>query len=367
MLSCLFSVEDGNQEVDKFIQAIEEGYAGLNPKTYWPLNGGQIDAYFDVDEALDMYYRLNKLKEKHSVKEIADLMPQADILRIFLEHNAIIGLKVAKKLGIANISTEDRVQYSLFLFDILKHKVTNDVFCLDGKNLIFDEHEISAMLKETEWDIPLSEIDKKKVAFFSMACNNLCYTLYYDIFMTGGFYLHGPYDVSEKFGEGAIMLIRDFHDLNPKELWPNLEMPYQKVRICAVYKGLDLKINFVNHPVTRDTIADKLIAFKIYLDDREISITQIDEIKELFQFTSSIQTKKINALSDLDKVRKGIEIAYYLFRRIRNHMGDDWKPPKEIENTLQKFGDQFIKQFQYKEIPSMEHWRRIYDPRDDYY
>src|SRR3989344_9702768 len=122
-----------NKEIDEFLKAIEQSFSGVNPKTFWPLNGGQIDAYFDVDEALDMYYRLNKLKEKRNIKEIADLMPQADIIRIFLEHNAIIGLKVAKKLGIANISTEDRVKYTLFLFDILKNKVKNDIFCLDGK------------------------------------------------------------------------------------------------------------------------------------------------------------------------------------------------------------------------------------------
>ena len=131
--------EKRQKQIDQFIQAIEESFSGLDPKTFWPLNGGQIDAYFDVDEALDMYYRLNKLKEKLSVKEIADLMPQADIIRIFLEHNAIIGLKVAKKLGIADISIEDRVKYTLFLFELLKYKVKNDIFCLDGKNFILDE------------------------------------------------------------------------------------------------------------------------------------------------------------------------------------------------------------------------------------
>ena len=360
-------MEEDNKQIGRFIQAIEESFSGLNPKTFWPLNGGQIDAYFDVDEALDMYYRLNELKEKLSIKEIADLMPQADIIRIFLEHNAIIGLKVANKLGIDNISAGDRVKYTLFLFEILKHKVKNDIFCLDGKNFILDEKEISKFLKETNWDKPLSHEDKKKIAFFTVMTNNLCYTLYYDIFMTGGFYLHGPYDASEEFGEGSILLIRDYHDLNPKEIWPDLQMPYQKVKICAVYKNLDLKINFVNHPITKDSIGDKLIAYKIYLDGKEIEINKIDELIEIFHKVSSQQTKKINALPDLDKVRKGAEIAFYFFRKLRKYMGDDWRPPKEIEQTIEKFGDKFIKQFQYQEIPSMEHWKRLFDPRDDYY
>jgi len=174
-------------EIDRFLLAIEESFSGLNPKTFWPLNGGQIDSYFDVDEALDMYYRLNKLRGKLNVKEIADLMPQADIIRIFLEHNAIIGLKVAKKLGISEINIEDRVKYVLLLFEILKHKVKNDIFCLDGKNLLLDEKEVSKLLKEIAWDKSLSYDEKKKIAFFTVMANNLCYTLYYDVFMTGGF------------------------------------------------------------------------------------------------------------------------------------------------------------------------------------
>jgi len=356
-----------NKEIDEFLKAIEQSFSGVNPKTFWPLNGGQIDAYFDVDEALDMYYRLNKLKESLSVKEIADLMPQANIIRIFLVHNAIIGLKVAKKLGIVDIRKEDRVKYVLLLFEILKTKVKNDIFCLDGKNLILDEQEISKLFKENGWEKPSDHDDKKKIAFLTVMLNNLCYTLYYDIFMTGGFYIHGPYDASEEFGEGTIMIIRDFHDLSPKNLWSDLQIPFKKIKICAVYKNLDLKINFINHPITKDSIGDKLIAYKIYVDDKKINLDQVDGIIKEIQKVSSQQTKKINSLSDLDKVRKGAEIAFYFFRKLRKYMGDDWRPPKEIEQTIEKFGDKFIKQFQYQEIPSMEHWKRLFDPRDDYY
>jgi hypothetical protein len=355
------------ERINYFIQAIELGFKGMNPKTSWPLNGGQISSYFDVDEALDMYYRLNKLKEKLSVIEISNLMPEADIIRNFLQNNAIIGLKVANKLGLANISKKEIVSYTLFLFDLLEKKVKSDIFCLDGKNSIHDEKEIYTFLREVNWDIPLSNEDKKKIAFLTVISNNLCYTLYYDIFMTGGFYIHGPYDVSEKFGEGAILLIRDFHNLNPAELWPDLEMPYQQLKICSVYKNLNLKINFVNHPITKESIGDKLIAYKIYLDGKEIEFKKIDELIELFNKISLQQTKKINSLTDLDKVRKGAEIAFYLFRKIRNYMGDDWRPPKEIEKTISLFGDKFIKQFQYETIPLIDHWKMIFDPRNEYY
>lgn len=358
-----------NQEIDKFLKAIEQSFEGLNPKTNWPLNGAQIDSYFDVDESLDMYYRIKRLRKTKTKKEIADMLPAPDIIRIFLQHNAIIGLKVAKKLGIDEISTKDRTDYVLFLFDILREKVKGDIFCLDGKNSLLDNKEVKEILDSRNWNLIKDPKEKRKVSFLTVMGNNVAYTTFFDPYMTGGFYLHGPYDASEKFGEGAILLVRDYHNLDPKTLWPDLEMPYKKLKIFAIYNNLDLKINFVNHPITKDSIGDKLIAYKIYLDGKEISIDKIDELTDLFHKISSLQTKKVNSWTDLDKVRMGAKIAFYLFKDFREEMGDNWVPKNYVEKTIEKFGDKFIKKFAFKEreIPNLEHWKRIFDPRDDYF
>lgn len=350
--------------IDKFLKAIEESYQGINVKTSWPLNGAQVDSYFDVDEALDMYYRLNKLRETKSVKEIADLMPPPDMIRLFLQHNGIIGLKVAKTIGVANIPKEDRLEYVNFLFNILEKKVRGDIFCLDGKNILFDNVEIKDLIKNLKKVEGRDE--QRSVAGLIVSANNWCYSLYYDLFMTAGFYLHGPYDVSEKFGEGAILVIREYHDLNPKDLWPDLEMPYKKMRILCVYKNLDLKINFVNHPITKESIADKLVAYKVFLDNFGVGVSEVEPLDSLFDELREKQTKRVNNLADLDKVRKGAEIAFYFFKELRASMGDDWRPTKDIEKTIQKFGTEFIEKFRHSK-PGLEHWKRIMDPRNDYY
>lgn len=368
-ITLFFNTMEKNKEIDNFIKAIEQSFEGLNFKTNWPLNGAQIDSYFDVDEALDMYYRIKKLRETKTTKEIADMLPAPDIIRIFIEHNAIIGLKVAKKLKIGEISTEDRVNYTLFLFDILKEKVKGDIFCLDGKNSLLDKEEIKGMLNSKNWNYVKDMQEKKKISFLTVMGNNLVYTTFFDPYMTGGFYIHGPYDATEKFGEGTILLVREYHNLNPKELWSDLDMPYKKLKILAVYKNLDLKINFVNHPVTKDSIGDKLIAYKLFLDDKEIGIEEVDELIGLFNRISSAQTKKINSWTDLDKVRMGAKIAFYLFKDFREKMGDNWIPENYIEKTIEKFGDEFIKKFSFngQKIPDLIHWKKIFDPRNDYF
>lgn len=357
-----------DKEIEKFMEAIEKSFEGMNLRTNWPLNGAQIDSYFDVDEGLDMYYRIQKLRKTKTVKEIADMMPAPDIIRIFLQHNAIVGLKVANKLGIAKISPEERTDYVLFLFKILEEKIEEDIFCLKGKNLILNNQQSTEILDSINWNLIDNIEDKRKLAFLTVLANNLCYTLYFDTYMIGGFYIHGPYDANKKFGENTILLVREFHNLNPKELWQDLNIPYKNLRIFAVYKDLDLKINFVNHPVTRDSIGDKLIAFKIYLDNKEIKLDKVDELIELFQKVSSAQTKKVNSWNDLDKVRKGAEITHYLFKDFREKTSGDWRPSKEIERTIEKFGDEFIKKFSFEnKTPDLEHWKKIFDPRDNYY
>lgn len=357
-------------KTDSFIRAIEESFAGMNPKTNWPLNGGQIDSYFDADEALDMYYRLNKLKEKMSIKEIANLMPAADIMRIFLCNNAIIGLKVANKIGIDKITNGELEKYLHFLLDILKEKTKSDVFCLDGKNFLISQEGINKITKEINWNYPESSETRRSVASLIINANNLAYTLFFDIYMTGGFYIHGPYDVSEKFGGNAIMLIRDYHNLHPNEVWKEHNLPFKKIKIFTVYKNLSVKMNFTNHIITRDSIGDKLIAYKIFVDEKDICPENIPSIIDTISMKASEQSRRVNSLSSLDRARKGAEIAFYLFKELREFMGDNWCPPKEIENTIQKFGEEFIKKFDYKttgEIPTLEHWKKIFDPRNDYF
>ncbi len=355
-----------NKRIEEFLDTIEHIFTGMDPHTAWPLKAGQVDAYFDATEAVDMYSRLTTLRKTHTIKEIAHMLPPADIIRLFLQHNAIIGLKVAKNIGTASISKEQRIEYTEFLFDILKEKTHNDIFCHDGKNLLLNKEEIHHILTNTPWNVPQSEKEKRDLAVLTIISNNLCYTLFYDIYMAGGFYIHGPYDASQKFGEGTILLIRDYHNLDPRELWPELNMPYQSLKIYAIYKDLDLKLTFANHPVSTTSIGDKLIAYKVVLDGREVRPEDIHTISMQFEKIIEEQTTNIKAMTDLDKVRKGIEIAYYLFKDFREKTGAHWKPPVIIEQTIQQFGETFIKQFE-KPSKDPKFYRKLIDPRIDEY
>ncbi len=358
----------GNKEIDDFVEAISTAMWDMdqNIKNFWPLNGGQVSSYFDVAEGLDICNRLNELKKTKTIEEIAELMPAPDIIKSFLMFNGSIGPKVARILKLDKITIEETVDYLSFLFEIIKIKMKSNYMNLDGKNLLLDENQINEILSKKNWITPKDE-EKRSVANLIVTSTHLCYSLFYDLYQTAGFYIHGPYDMSEKFGQGAILVVREYHNINPRDIWPELVMPYDNLFIYGVYKGLDFKLDFANHPHTTTGIADKLVACAVVLGGEEIGLEKIEEVELLFERITAEQTKRVETLSDFDKIRKGAEISFSFFKKLREAMGDDdSKLCEQVEETINLFGDKFIKQFADGKAESKEHWAKLFDPRNDY-
>jgi hypothetical protein len=354
-------------KINKFLDAIEEAFSGMDPRGSWPLNGGQVDAYFDAIESLDMYKRMMSLHKRLSIKGLAKRLPPPDILRLFLEHNAVIGLKVADKFGIQKVCFSDRIKYLDILFQVIETKTHNDIFCADGKNLLLSSPEVQVLAKHAHWKHSDSVLENKTISYLATVLNHYCYSLFFDIYMAGGFYLHGPYDVSKHFGSGASMLVRNYRDLCPLDLWPDISFPFKKMQILTVYKDLDLKINFANLPDSSGHMSKQILSYTVYADGEPVEHDEFEALIKQIEASIRAQTKRVNSLNDLDKVRKGAEIAYYLFRDFRESFGDDWRPPKEVEENIQIFGDKFVTRFKYSKKPDIGHWRKLYDPRNNYF
>jgi hypothetical protein len=358
----------GDNQIEDFLTSVEGALRNVNQKTLWPLCVGQITAYFDLIEALDIYNKLKELRKNSSVEKISELLPNPDVIRTFLTTSAIVGLKVANKMGLAKLSREDIVDHVLFLFKILKIKVKSDPFCLDEKNIILKDLEIDKILSETFWDVGHLEECQRKISSLVVSLNNFCYTLYYDVFKCGGFHIHGPYNAEKEFGRGAILVVREYHDLAPDRIWQDLKVSFKKIRIYSVYRNLNFKIDYFNHPSSLESIGDKLVAFKIIVDGKAISHERADEIIEKITEESKRQASRVKQLHDLGKVKKGAEIAFYLFKDFRESMGEHWGPPKEIDEMIERFQDRFLKEFSCeKETPSVEHLKKVFDPRIDYF
>jgi len=56
-----------------------------------------------------------------------------------------------------------------------------------------------------------------------VSLDSFVWALYFDLFVANGLEIAGPYDVSDVFEPNHTLLIRDYYDLRPLGLWPDLK------------------------------------------------------------------------------------------------------------------------------------------------
>lgn len=354
--------------ISKFLQTIKENFETVDPQVFWPLNGGQIDAYFSDTQAAEIYDKIQILIKKGlSKQEIAKFFRSPVILRYFLTHAAIVGLKVCDLLKIRHFSTKERENFTLLLLDLLGELVRNDIFCSDGKNLIHTQDEVEDILVSS--DFQRAAGDRQTVNNFLVTLFHLCNALYYDIFLGIGLEVHGPYNVERAFGKGSFLVIRDYSDLRPETIWPKIakKIPFVKIRFLLVYKDTDWQINFFNQPNSLKGIGPFLEYFSVQVDGKDV--TNLGEIERLDLLTEGIiaeQTQQVRNLAPLDQARKGAEIAYYMLRDFYTYFCEEPKPTPTVDYMFKKFGLEFIKKFAMTKSYPVSYYVKLFDPRNDF-
>lgn len=279
--------------IDRFLKTINDSFTTVDPQAFWPLNGGQIDAYFSDTQAAEIYDKIQTLKEKGLLnREIARLFRSPVILRYFLSHHAIVGLKVCDLLKIRPFPIQTRVDFTLLLFDLLAELVRNNIFCADGKNLLHTPDEIENIL--TANDFQKASENKRMINNFLVTLFHLCNALYYDVFLGIGLEVHGPYNATRVFGKGSFLVIRDYFDLKPESLWPKItkKIPFAKARFLLVYKDTDWRINFFNQPDSVKGVGPFLEHFFLVIDGKGTNSFQ--EIEKLDLLTEKLSPNRCN-------------------------------------------------------------------------
>ncbi len=337
-------------DLQKYLNASELMLEGFQSTETWPINSIPIVSYFDIDEALEMYNILEKIK-KDPESKIKSLLPPAACLKYVLIHNGMIGLKVANHYKFSRFSCDELLNYFADYTKLMKLKQVNSPF--DGrKKIIYTTTELEKVVKKrfckTKEKTPL----KKLIT----ALDALIYSLYYDAFIGCGLERHGPYDVSKQFGEGSRMVVFDYFNLAPKEIWKH-RYPYKKACIYLVYRDIDVQVDYINRLIAPEDFMQKITHYRIELGSRD---TITEAVKKISDLTNK-QTNLVESLSDLDQVRKGALIYHYQLKDLRKHYLGHWEPTY-LEKAIQKFGDRFIKQFK-RRTNTPKKVRRIFDPR----
>jgi len=328
------------QKMSDFFKSLNYSIEKTDSGTFWPGGGGQIGSSFIAIDALTFHNQLLDLKKTKTAREVADYFYNPSIIRYVAVGNFIIGLKVLVR---DNKITLDLAKESLtFLFDILDAKMNSDPFCMSGKNDWYNKEQIDSLIKELTFE-KVGEAEQKLVSRLVIALNSLVWSFYYDIYVESGFEFHGPYPVTYA-GKQYSLLIRDYHNLRPIELWDFAKkFDIKSVRVYLLYSGVNISLDYFMHEISDKTLRTNLESCSIEVTDssgktRFISVMDSLNIAESAEKIAFDQVSFVNKLETIEKIKKGAMVCYYQLKNFRETLGVDWKPSKEVFDDIDAKG-----------------------------
>ena len=349
-----------------FLESVNRAFDSMDETTFWPLAGGQICASFNMEHALDVYRLTKQLETMVDIKGFCELLVRPGIIKYLLINTIIVGLKKAKIKDL--ISSGEINRYVFSLFKILSNMLNDDIFSLGGSNIVLAKNETRRLIKSLPFK-KATEDYRKLVAFLGVDLFSLCSSYYFDIFIGAGFETYGPYDTKEFFGPGTNMIVKDFFDLKPNSLW-NLEeeFPFSSVKIYQIIKDVNWSVDFINHPNSDKPIGPNTIYSCVETDNQPLDNFRIlNSLCNKAEFLCSKQTAFVNNLSNIDQVKMGCLINYYMVRNLFGFLHKPWRPKMELLTKIENDAEKYIRLLKpTKTRLSSGFWKKMYDPRNKF-
>jgi hypothetical protein len=344
--------------IEELLESVARAFSRVDPRTFWPVKSEELFTLYSEVQAVHVYESFTELlKRGWSLREIANLFPTPSSMRQLLVTTLIPGLKVARKLGILELDAEGVQDFVCLYLEALRARQPEDPLLLSGRNIVWSQREVESAIAELDW---MKGAELKRAPRLVVALDSLIWALYYDVFVATGLEVAGPYDVSETFGPGRSLLIRDYFDLAPAELWPEAgAFEPRRLRLYLVYRDAKPEVDILLHVL--GTSASKLEAFAIEAPGTRLEPQDLVERAERAAFE---QTARVSRLSRADQLRKGIEISYYAARNFFAAAGKPWRElarAVNVEERLKWYEEEFKGQ---REAPV--NYRKLFDPLEEY-
>lgn len=350
-----------DEKIEKFLQAVQTAFSGMGEVALWPANAPQIEASFSSILAVSIF---EKFKEDRKRFGKALDRVEAEILRALLHSGGgIIGLKVAKRHEGYKISPEEFKDFIVCILNSIAKGRKEDPFCLEGKNLVLSTEEAESLSKGPDWGEAKDPKLKRAIAGLNVAAESLTWALFYNIYRNAGMLIHGPYQMPK-----GILLCREFPDLNPP-IW-NLQNRCPKFKVHLIYeKGVEIKIDFLNHQIYEVPVVDSLRFYSIATDKPLKTLKEIGELGNYYSRLRQEQAERVEGLKLLEIIKKGAETHYYMLKDFFEFYGEGWWPPKEVYERIDRMGLKYWKRYRRPRHPHQEKglWaRKVFDPRNNF-
>lgn len=286
----------------------------------YPIRDSRINHLFLKEYTKEFWDDLNELKKKgYSYEDVGKLFRNPSRL-MRMGHLLLKGAKLG------DFSIEEQRNLILGLLKIVEKEKSGNMFNEDKRNIILDSNELSKLID----GLSFIKTDREKARLIQRLCGMLWaysespFFVAHDI----GMEEHGLYDY-----KGKKIMIRDFFNLRPVELWPECkEFPFNEIRIMCVYSK-DFQIDFdvfANTYPNRGNVIEDLEEFYIEADGKPLETNEIDRILESSSKIMESISKKIESMSIVDMAKKYADVYWYRKRPLRDALNKPWAPPEQI-------------------------------------
>ncbi len=300
-------------------------------------------------------------KQHISSKELALLWPTTSSLRCQLFFLLAI-------LKAARIEKGKRMELCDFFFAMIQERAVTDVH---GKvsNITKTKKEVKLLLEKIKPQKGTAEI-AKILGKISNTSYNLIAGLYLDIYLDYAMENEGPYDVSNIYGKGHILVIKKYVGLQ-STVWPQVKVPFNDLIIYCVYKDVKFSCDMAScHSVYKGDIINGLVAFSVEADGKILPDKgAIERILRPLENVCVQQWIRLKALPLEEQKNKGLLIKFYGMRKLFERVNIDWKPTEPMINAVK---NKPLKDKSYWNIPAeqekqKEYWSKLYNPLIDFY
>ncbi len=341
--------------LDEFLEAVSTGLAGMDFSTLKPIDCFEMFPLY-APEGSKRLLQIIEAASKHDFKEIARQMPSPSVIRVEM-------LFALVKARLAKADQNTLMKIAKFYHSLLQELCLEDHYAKEGKNLVHNKEEVNKIIQNLKVADPETA---KMLGKLSNACYHLAFSLYSDINPQICYDNFGPYDVGDVYGKGHILVVKQFQNLKPVELWGDKinDVPFDNIRLYCVYKEVDFSVDNASHTQYKGDVINGLKYFGIEVDGQLVG--DISLMKAAIDKIGSKSAEIWQVLTNLDFERakvKFLEQRCYNYIHLCKKLDLDWRPTNEMLAAVKH--KPLAKDFWpvLAAEAGARFWRRMVDPR----
>lgn len=359
-----FMKKESDILIGKMIRALDkaayESGKISDPFAWWPINYIFYDQLY-IEELHKSYLKdLDFLKKKYGLKKVAETLKYPTAIWLLL----VTAVRAVKRIG---LSKKERTKIILDFLKMIDICMSGNIFCEDGKNIIFNRKKIKRVVNATKWvDVRREDYIKKLIGRLHASLLSMDEAIFWNANCATR-EIHGPYKINYE-GKPGQLIVREYYILKAPDLVKELRgFPYESFETYTIY---DPTVEF-DFPVLNDfthnhSLPEHTIAFfgKVVEDGKEKKLDK----RELLEVACNILEKKsfeismkVERMSQDEKVLESIRRVYFRVRELRAMVGKGWEPPKELMEKAKETLKTYPKP-KHRSITRKQYYKAI-DPR----